>query len=76
MQRDPNIQKGEAIFWDYNLKKADLQNPKVKIWWLNRKLRFGDFSNIQKIDLNKYFSRLDINPSLKELLKNYLAKYA
>lgn len=68
--------RNKAIFWDYNLKKADMENPRVKIWFLNRKLKFGDLSGIRKADLKRYFSKLDINSSLKELLQNYLAKYA
>lgn len=67
--------KNKAIFWDYDPEKADFTNPKIALWRMNRKLRFGDFSNIKKTDLKKYFSKLDINSSLKELLKNYLRKY-
>ncbi len=66
----------KAIFWDYDLKKADLDNPKVKVWYLNRKLKFGDLSGLKKADIKKYFPRLNINYSLKELLRNYLAKNA
>lgn len=68
--------RNKTIFWDYDLERADFTNPKIALWRLNRKLRFGDFSNIKKTDLKKYFSKLDINSSLKELLKNYLRKYA
>ena len=71
-----NYEKNKAIFWDYNLKKADFKKPKVKIWYLNRKLKFGDLAGIRKLDLKKYISKLDIDTSLKELLKNYLRKYA
>ena len=76
MQSRENHEKNKAIFWDYNLKKADFTNPKMVLWYLNRKLRFGDLSAIKKSDLRKYFSKLKINSSLKELLQNYLAKYA
>ncbi len=66
----------KAIFWDYDLSKANLSNPKVKIWYLTRKLQFGDFSGITKADLKKYLPKLDIDPSLKELLQNYLKSNA
>jgi len=66
-----NRQKSKII-WDYDVKKMDLSNPKVKIWYLNRKLRFGDLLGLTKTDLKKYLPKLDINPSLKELLSNYL----
>lgn len=65
-------QQNKAIFWDYDLKRADLSKPKVKAWYLSRKLQFGDLSGITKKDLKEYLSELNINPSLKELLKNFL----
>ena len=71
---DKKINK--RIFWDYDVKKMDLSNPKVKIWYLNRKLRFGDLSGLNRTDLRKYLPKLDINPSLKELLRNYLKSHA
>jgi len=63
------------IFWDYDVRKMDLSNPKVKIWYLNRKLQFGDLSGLNRIDLRKYLPKLNINPSLKELLRNYLKSH-
>lgn len=68
--------KNKAIFWDYDLSRMNLKNPKVKLWYLNRKLQFGDLSGLKKNDLKKYLPKLDISASLKELLKNYLKKYA
>ena len=65
----------KSIFWDYNLDKADLSNPKIKRWYLERKLNFGDFSNITKSDLKKYLPIIEIDPSLKELLYNFLKSY-
>lgn len=62
----------KQIFWDYDLKKIDLSNPKIMIWYLSRKLRFGDLSGITKMDLKKHLQDLDISQSLRELLKNYL----
>lgn len=68
--------ENKAIFWDYDLTKIDFKNPKVKLWYLNRKLQFGDLSEIKKTDLKKYLPKLAIDTSLKELLQNYLKKYA
>lgn len=70
---DKKINK--RIFWDYDVKKMDLSNPKVKIWYLNRKLLFGDLSGLNRTDLRKYLPKLDFNPSLKELLQNYLKSH-
>lgn len=72
----PKTSSNNPIFWDYDLNKADFSDPKVKIWYLNRKLQFGDFSGITKKDLKKYLPSLDIDASLKELLQNYLKSYA
>lgn len=62
----------KKIFWDYDLNKIDLSKPKIKAWFLSRKLRFGNLRDISKKDLKKYLPKLEINPSLKELLQNYL----
>jgi hypothetical protein len=69
------IEKG-AKFWDYDTKKMDFRNPKVLLWYLNRKLKFGDLKGIKKSDLKKCFSKLNVSDSLKELLKNYFHKSA
>jgi len=68
--------KNKAIFWDYDLGKMDFENPRVKIWYLNRKLQFGDISEIKKSDLKKYLPQLSIDSSLHELLQNFLNQYA
>ncbi len=62
----------KSIFWDYNTSKANFSDLKIKLWRLNRQLQFGDFSDITKKDLKKCLPLLDIDPSLKELLQNYL----
>lgn len=64
--------KEKQIFWDYDLKRMDLSNPKIMVWYLNRKLKFGDLSGITKANLKKHLSKLDISRSLRGLLKNYL----
>ncbi len=64
--------KNNSIIWDYDLEKIDINDPQNKIWFLSRKLRFGDFSDITKRDLKDNLPKLNIDPSLKELLTNYL----
>ena len=71
-----NKRINKKIFWDYDVKKMDLSNPKVKIWYLNRRLQFGDLLGLTKTDLKKYLPKLDINPSLRELLQNFLKTHA
>jgi hypothetical protein len=64
--------KNKAIIWDYSLKAIDLKRPAAKVWFLSRKIRFGDLTGINKKELKKYLPRLEINASLKELLANFL----
>ena len=70
------IIKNKAIFWDYDLDEINLNNPKIKDWYLSRKLEFGDLDNISKTDLKIFLPQLKINNSLKELLRNFLNQYA
>ena len=62
----------KQIFWDYDMENADLDDPKVKKWYLKRKIDFGDFSDIKGAELRKYLPELDIDSSMKELIHNYL----
>lgn len=71
----PNTAK-KAIFWDYDTAKMNFSDQKVKIWYLNRKLMFGDLNDLKKSELKKYLQNLSIDSSLKELLANFLKKYA
>ena len=70
------IKREKQIFWDYDLSKIDLSNSEAKIWYLNRKLMFGDLAGIKISDIKKYLNRLDISPSLRELLSNFLKSNA
>lgn len=65
-------EKNKAIFWDYDIDKMDLRNPRVKVWYLNRKIQFGDLRGISRRDLRKYLPKLQIDPSMRELLSNFL----
>jgi len=61
----------KKYIWDYDIRNLDLSDPKVLIWYLQRKIEYGDWEAIDKRTLKKYLSRLKINPYLKEILKNY-----
>ena len=76
MKSNKFLEKNKTIFWDYNIKKMDLENPEVKIWYLNRKLKFGDLRGLKKLTLKSIFFKLNIDSSLRELLSNYFAKNA
>ena len=62
--------------WDYNVKKLDLSNPKVLIWYLERKIEYGDWGVLDKKTLKNYLPKLNINLYLKQILKDFLKKHA
>lgn len=62
----------KKIFWDYDLSRIDLSQPKIKDWFMTRKLQFGSLRGLSKKDLKKHLPKLEINPFLKEMLQNYL----
>ncbi|MFH0805483.1 MAG: hypothetical protein V1901_01160 [Patescibacteria group bacterium] len=42
------INKNKGIFWDYDIKNIDFDNSDSMIWFLSRKLNFGDLDGIKK----------------------------
>tara|TARA_Y100000310_G_scaffold279450_1_gene298561 strand:+ start:263 stop:475 length:213 start_codon:yes stop_codon:yes gene_type:complete len=64
----------KKYIWDYDIKNMDLSNPDVLIWYLNRKIRYGDWECLDKKTLKKYLPELDINPCLKIILNDFLKK--
>jgi hypothetical protein len=67
-----NRKKVHKAVWDYDLDKSDLEDEQVKIWFLTRKINNGDFGDLNLEDLKKYLDVLQIDLSMKTLLKNYL----
>jgi hypothetical protein len=65
----------KKYIWDYDVKKLDLKNPKVLIWYLERKIEYGDWEALNKEILKKYLPKLKIDFYLKRILKNFLKKY-
>ena len=66
----------DKYIWDYDVKNLDLSNPRVLIWYLERKIEYGDWEVLDRNTLKKYLSRLNINPYLKQILRDFLKKYA
>lgn len=60
--------------WDYDIKNLDLTDPKVLIWYLERKITYGDWESLDKKTLKKYLPELNINPYLKQILNNFFKK--
>ncbi len=66
------MKKRLNTIWDYDLSKSDLNKPTVKKWYLERKIGAGDFSDLKKKDLITHLPDLNISPSMKKLIKNFL----
>ena len=63
----------QKYIWDYDTKSLDLKNPKVLIWYLSRKINFGDWQSLDSKLVEQNLDDLDIDPTLKKMLKNYYA---
>lgn len=61
--------------WDYDLKSLDLSKPAVLLWYLKRKIEYGDWEVLDRKTLKKYLPKLKINPYLKQILESFLKKY-
>jgi len=59
----------DASIWDYKIKKSDLKDPKILLWYLNRKAQFADWANLDKKLLLKNLNRLDISKYRKRAIK-------
>jgi hypothetical protein len=46
------------------------------LWYLKRKIEYGDWRALDRKTLKKYLPKLKINPYLKEILKDFLRKNA
>ena len=61
----------EKTIWDYQIRRKDLENPKVLRWYLERKINFGDWTGIKEKDLKNNLSKLAIEPEIKKILEKY-----
>lgn len=66
----------KKYIWDYDVKELDLRKPEVLLWYLKRKIEYGDWEALDRKTLKKYLPKLKINPYLKEILRTFLEKYA
>lgn len=63
----------KKYIWDYDTKTLDLKNPAVLRWYLARKVSFGDYKSIDSKLLELNLSKLDIDQTLKSMLKKFYA---
>ena len=63
----------KKYIWDYNLKSIDLRKKAVLRWYLSRKINFGDWESLKSAPLKQNLDYLDIDSTLKQMLKKYYA---
>lgn len=68
------MKKTGAGIWDYNVKNLDLSNPAVLKWYLERKIRVGDWQSLDQKTIIHYLPNLNINKYVKKVLTASLAK--
>lgn len=61
----------KKYIWDYDTKMLDLENPAVLRWYLARKINFGDYKSLDSRILEENLSKLDIDPTLKIMIKKF-----
>lgn len=66
----------KKYIWDYDVQSLDLKKPEVLRWYLQRKIEYGDWEVLDRKTLKKYLPQLNINPYVKEILQDFLQKYA
>ena len=59
--------------WDYDVSSIDLRNRAVLRWYLSRKINFGDWRALDSKVVEKNLDGLQIDPTLKKMLKIYYA---
>lgn len=68
------MEASQKYIWDYDTNTIDLKNKSVLRWYLTRKIETGDWKAIDPDILEKNLEFLSINPTLKQMLKNYYAQ--
>lgn len=66
----------KKYIWDYDIKKLNFKQQEVLLWYLKRKIECGDWGVLDRKTLKKYLPKLEINPYLKQILREFLRKNA
>ncbi|EKD56104.1 MAG: hypothetical protein ACD_58C00297G0009 [uncultured bacterium] len=61
----------DISIWDYKISKKDLSDPKVLLWYLERKAQMADWVGLDKKVLVKNLNKLNISPYRKKAIKLY-----
>ena len=61
--------------WDYDIKSLDLSQPEIAKWYLKRRIDYADWKGLEYKLLKKYLPALDIDPTMKNLLADFIKTY-
>ena len=61
----------DISIWDYKVAKKDLKDPKVLLWYLQRKVQMADWVGLDKKVLINNLDKLTISPYRKKAIKLY-----
>lgn len=64
----------DTAIWDYKIAKKDLADPKVLLWYLNRKTQMADWVGLDKRLLLKNLDKLNISLYRKKAIKIFFQK--
>jgi len=66
------MKKSKNYIWDYNIKSLDLSREEAILWYLKRKIEYGDWKALDRKILKRYLPKLKIDRYLKEILISFL----
>lgn len=64
----------DISIWDYTINEKDLKDPKVLLWYLERKAQMADWDGINKKLLIENLNKLNISLYRKKAIKLYFGK--
>lgn len=65
-----SILKDKSI-WEYQIDKKDLSDPKILLWYLQRKAKMADWQGLDKKLLLKHLNKLNLSKYRKKAIKLY-----
>jgi len=69
-----NMKLTKKYIWDYDIKNMDLSDPEILLWYLKRKIEYGDWEALDRKTLKKYLPKIEIDFYLKNILDNFLSR--
>lgn len=62
--------------WDYNIPKNwKPKNDEAWIWYLERKINYGDFKGVNAKVVKKYFTKLRLDEGKRLMFEGYFKRY-